>query len=53
MTVDEDVTLVTALKTQGARIAWSNSVRVRTSSRLDCRARGGFGDYLSLLGATA
>lgn len=53
MTVDEDVTLVTALQTQGARIAWSNSVRVRTSSRLDCRARGGFGDYLSLLGATA
>lgn len=53
MAANEDVSLVAALKADGADIAWSNRVRVRTSSRLDCRARGGFGDYLSLLGATA
>lgn len=42
----EDVHLVRALEAQGARIAWSRSVRVRTSARLDFRAQGGFGSYL-------
>lgn len=42
----EDVHLVRALEALGARIAWSRSVRVRTSARLDFRAQGGFGSYL-------
>ncbi|MDQ7984665.1 glycosyltransferase [Pseudomonas sp. G34] len=47
--VDEDVQLVAAFERLGARIAWSALPRVYTSARLDCRARGGFGDYLRSL----
>lgn len=42
----EDVLLVRALETIGARFAWSASPRVFTSARTDARARGGFGDTL-------
>ncbi|MDY7560317.1 glycosyltransferase family A protein [Pseudomonas sp. 10B1] len=45
----EDVTLVQQLELCGARIAWSCGPRVTTSTRLDCRAAGGFGDYLRSL----
>ncbi|OLU27425.1 glycosyl transferase [Pseudomonas sp. PA15(2017)] len=47
--VDEDVQLVAAFERIGAHIAWSSLPRVYTSARLDCRARGGFGDYLRSL----
>jgi glycosyltransferase involved in cell wall biosynthesis len=47
----EDVLLVRALETYGARFAWSALPRVFTSARLDARARGGFGD--TLLAVTA
>lgn len=48
----EDVHLVQQLEACGASIAWSHRPQVTTSARLDCRAAGGFGDYLkSLLGA--
>ncbi|WP_204496111.1 hypothetical protein [Archangium primigenium] len=47
----EDVALVRALDRTGADIAWSARCRVRTSSREDARARGGFGDYLCGLAA--
>ncbi|MBD1554312.1 glycosyltransferase [Pseudomonas typographi] len=49
----EDVHLVRALEATGARIAWSRSVRVRTSARLDFRAQGGFGSYLQSLSEPA
>lgn len=42
----EDVQLVLQLERSGACIAWSHSPQVITSARLDCRAQGGFGDYL-------
>jgi len=42
----EDVHLIRQLELCGARIAWSCRPRVTTSTRLDCRAVGGFGDYL-------
>lgn len=42
----EDVDLVGALKSSGARIAWSAAPRVWTSARVDARARGGFGDAI-------
>lgn len=42
----EDVALVEALQSCGARIAWSAAPRVVTSARTDARARGGFGDTL-------
>ncbi|VWX61320.1 Glycosyl transferase [Burkholderiales bacterium 8X] len=42
----EDVALVKALEATGARIAWSAAPRVATSSRVDPRARGGFGDAI-------
>jgi glycosyltransferase involved in cell wall biosynthesis len=45
----EDVHLVQRLQASGASIAWSHRPRVTTSARLDCRARGGFGDYLKSL----
>lgn len=49
----EDVQLVRDLERSGASIAWSHMPQVITSARLDCRARGGFGDYLvSLMQAT-
>ncbi|UUD64700.1 glycosyltransferase [Pseudomonas seleniipraecipitans] len=47
--VNEDVQLVAAFERIGARIAWSCLPQVYTSARLDCRARGGFGDYLKSL----
>jgi hypothetical protein len=49
----EDVHLVRALQALGARIAWSRSVRVRTSARVDFRAQGGFGSYLLGLASNA
>lgn len=45
----EDVALVQALAASGARIAWSNRPRVRTSARLDYRAPEGFGACLAAL----
>lgn len=45
----EDVHLVKQLQACGATIAWSHRPRVTTSARLDCRAKGGFGDYLKTL----
>lgn len=47
----EDVDLVGALQSCGARIAWSAAPRVWTSARVDARARGGFGD--AILGVLA
>lgn len=49
----EDVALVAALQTSGARIAWSAAPRVTTSARTDARARGGFGDTLLAVVAAA
>ena len=49
----EDVHLVRALEALGANIAWSRSVRVRTSARIDSRALGGFGSYLVGLAGNA
>jgi glycosyltransferase involved in cell wall biosynthesis len=45
----EDVQLVRQLERCGASIAWSCMPQVITSARLDCRAQGGFGDYLKSL----
>ncbi|AZF21756.1 glycosyltransferase family 2 protein [Pseudomonas sp. R3-52-08] len=45
----EDVQLVRNLERCGASIAWSHSPQVITSARLECRAQGGFGDYLKSL----
>ena len=45
----EDVQLVKRLQACGASIAWSHRPKVTTSARLDCRAAGGFGDYLKSL----
>ena len=42
----EDVALVEALQTNGARIAWSARPRVVTSARRVARAQGGFADAL-------
>jgi glycosyltransferase involved in cell wall biosynthesis len=47
----EDVALVQALVSSGAAIAWSAAPRVTTSARTQSRARGGFGDHLSMLAA--
>ncbi|MGY2282859.1 glycosyltransferase [Pseudomonas gingeri] len=46
----EDVHLVQDLQRSGAHIVWTALNSVKTSSRLDSRARGGFGDYLKSLG---
>ena len=43
----EDVALVQALQTNGARIAWSARPRVITSARRVARAQGGFADALT------
>ena len=52
LALNEDVQLIHALQASGARIVWTARNSVSTSSRLDSRARGGFGDYLrSLAGA--
>ena len=45
----EDVCLVKDLQRSCASIVWTALNGVRTSSRVDCRARGGFGDYLKSL----
>jgi len=45
----EDVQLVRNLERCGASIAWSHTPQVITSARLDCRAQGGFADYLKSL----
>ena len=45
----EDVALVHALQAGGARIAWSNRPRVRTSARRSYRAPEGFGAHLEQL----
>ena len=49
LTCHEDVQLVRNLERSGASIAWSHTPQVITSARLDCRAEGGFGDYLKSL----
>ncbi|MEJ7687749.1 MAG: glycosyltransferase [Variovorax sp.] len=49
----EDVALVAALQTSGARIAFSAAPRVTTSARTNARARGGFGDTLLAVVAAA
>ncbi|MFZ6648011.1 glycosyltransferase [Undibacterium sp. TJN25] len=48
----EDVALVAALESTGARFAWSAAPRVATSARTDARARGGFGDTILAVAAT-
>lgn len=50
--LDEDVQLISDLELSGARIVWTARNSVSTSSRGDCRARGGFGDFLTTLAAT-
>jgi hypothetical protein len=47
--VGEDVDLVGRLVEAGAPLAWDAHNAVRTSDRSDCRARGGFGDYVRSL----
>ncbi|AZF05726.1 glycosyltransferase family 2 protein [Pseudomonas sp. R5-89-07] len=49
LTCHEDVQLVRNLERCGASIAWSHTPQVITSARLDCRAQGGFADYLKSL----
>lgn len=50
LALNEDVQLIADLEAHGARIVWTARNSVSTSSRLDSRARGGFGDYLRSLG---
>jgi glycosyltransferase involved in cell wall biosynthesis len=45
----EDVQLVRDLEADGAQIVWTARHSVATSSRVDSRAREGFGDYLASL----
>ncbi|WP_076480298.1 glycosyltransferase [Williamsia sterculiae] len=45
----EDVDLVTRLVDHGARLEWSGGIPVRTSTRSDGRAPGGFAGYLQSL----
>jgi len=52
LALDEDVQLIHDLQQSGARIVWTARNSVSTSSRSDCRARGGFGDFLNGLGAS-
>lgn len=49
LALDEDVQLINDLQQCGARIVWTARNSVSTSSRSDCRARGGFGDYIAQL----
>ena len=42
----EDVALIAALESRGARIAWTSRPRVRTSARRHARVSGGFADAL-------
>jgi hypothetical protein len=44
----EDVALVEALRSSGARIVFSAAPRVWTSARVDSRVRGGFGDAIRI-----
>ncbi|WP_040260689.1 MULTISPECIES: glycosyltransferase [Pseudomonas] len=46
LSAHEDVHLVEDLERSGARIVWTHLNRVITSARFDCRAQGGFSDYL-------
>lgn len=48
----EDVHLVADLERIGARIVWTATNPVITSARRDFKCRGGFGEYLTSLGAT-
>lgn len=45
----EDVQLVCDLEADGAQVVWTARHSVATSSRIDSRARDGFGDYLASL----
>jgi glycosyltransferase involved in cell wall biosynthesis len=45
----EDVQLVRDLEADGAQIVWTARHSVATSSRIESRAREGFGDYLASL----
>ena len=47
--VGEDVDLVSRLVEAGTPLAWDAHNAVLTSDRRDCRARGGFGDYVRSL----
>ena len=47
--VGQDVDLVGRLLAAGTPLAWDAYNAVRTSDRRDCRARGGFGDYVRSL----
>lgn len=49
LSAHEDVHLIEDLERSGARIVWTSLNRVTTSSRFDCRAQGGFSDYLKEL----
>ncbi|EJM15491.1 glycosyl transferase [Pseudomonas sp. GM21] len=48
----EDVHLIADLERVGARIVWTATNPVVTSARRDFKGRGGFGDYLTALGAS-
>ncbi|CAK9888854.1 MULTISPECIES: glycosyltransferase [Pseudomonas] len=50
LALHEDVQLVNDLQRSGAHIVWTARNSVSTSSRRDCRVRGGFGDFLNNLG---
>lgn len=52
LTAHEDVNLVADLEAAGATITWTARNCVVTSARMDCRCRGGFGDYLRSLVVT-
>ncbi|MDG9884192.1 glycosyltransferase [Pseudomonas sp. GD04058] len=49
LALNEDVQLIEDLQACGATIVWTARNSVTTSSRMDSRARGGFGDYLRSL----
>ncbi|WP_263263047.1 glycosyltransferase [Pseudomonas sp. RIT-PI-S] len=53
LSAHEDVHLIEDLERNGARIVWTHLNRVITSARFDCRAQGGFGDYLKGLAESA
>lgn len=49
LALNEDVQLIQDLQACGANIVWTALNSVSTSSRMDSRAQGGFGDYLRSL----
>lgn len=53
LSTHEDVHLVEDLERSGARIVWTHLNKVVTSARFDCRAQGGFSDYLKSLASSA